>query len=323
MRDVARLAGVSIKTVSRVVNDEPSVRPETGERVLAAVSELGFRRNDMARSLRSGRQTLSLGLVIGDLSNPFYSAIARGVESVAWEHQSLVISGSSEEDPERERQLVADLAARRVDGLLIVPAAADQRHLRPEITLGTPVVFIDRRPSTPKADSIVLDNEGGMRQGVEHLLTAGHSRIALLVDRLSIPTMQIRLDSFRKAVTSAGRKVDEDLIRVDIHDPATATAVTAQILDSKTPPTAIFTCNNRITVGVVEEMYRRGLDIEVVGFDDFELSRLVPVRLTVVSYDAQELGRRAAAQLFRRIGGSTSRAVHDVVDTHLVKRGLH
>jgi len=321
MHDVASRSGVSIKTVSRVVNDEPAVRAATAERVLAAISELGFQRNDMARSLRSGRQTLSIGLVIGDLANPFYSAIARGVEASAWEHQSVVISGSSEEGPERERQLVAALASRRVDGLLIVPAAPDQRHLAREIAMGTPVVFMDRRPTNPRTDSIVLDNDGGVRQGVEHLLKAGHRRIALLADSQDIQTMKVRVNSFKKAMAAAGRPVDEDLVRVGLHDPAMARAATAEILAAKRRPTAFFTCNNRVTLGVVEELFHRGEDLEVVGFDDFELSHLVPIRLHVIAYDACELGRRAAEQLFQRISGSTAPLVHDVVETTLLKRG--
>ena len=146
MNDVARIAEVSLKTVSRVVNGEPNVRPETEERVLLAIRRLGFRRNDAARSLRQRHRSRTLGLVIGDVGNPFYSAIARGVEQVLRSRDMLLITGSSDEDPEQERELVRELLERRVDGLIIAPAATDHRYLLADMEHGVAIVFIDRPP---------------------------------------------------------------------------------------------------------------------------------------------------------------------------------
>src|SRR6266536_1570426 len=176
MRDVAKAAAVSLKTVSRVVNDEGGVRPETAARVHEAIVTLGFRRNDMARVLRQGRSSGTLGLVIEDVANPFYSDITRAVERVARSRGYLVIAGSSDEDPERERDLVRTLCERRVEGLLIVPAGDDHRFLLPDLHVGMAVVFMDRPPGGIQADTILIDNVDGARQATEHLLAHGRGR---------------------------------------------------------------------------------------------------------------------------------------------------
>ena len=321
MPDVARVAGVSIKTVSRVINNEPAVRSETAERVLAAVAELGFRRNDVARNLRSGRATSSIGLVIGDLGNPFYSSIARVVEEVARGHGSLLVTGSSEENPEREQELVRSLLERRVDGLIVVPTPGDHRFLRAEIDLGTPVVFLDRAARGARADTVLLDNEGGARAAAAHLLDRGHKQVAVLADSLSIPTIAERVAGCRAELEERGTGLPDALLALDVHTPAAASEALGRLLDARSAPTAVFAANNRITVGVIEEVHRRGATLDVVGFDDFELSHLVPVPLHVVAYDVHALGRRAAELLFERIGGHTGRARKVVLPTTLVARG--
>src|ERR687895_2527828 len=167
MVDVARLAGVSLKTVSRVVNHEAGVRPETESRVRGAVEALGYRANDIARNLRRGRPSATIGLVIEDVRNPFYSGIARAVEEVARRHGYVVITANSDEDPASERTAVGTLLERRVGGLLIVQAGRDHAYLREEVRLGTPVVFMDRPSDSIEGDEILLENVGGAGQGTE------------------------------------------------------------------------------------------------------------------------------------------------------------
>ena len=177
MRDVASTAGVSLKTVSRVVNREPGVHADTAARVEVAIASLGFARNDVARSLRHGRAE-AIGLVIEDVANPFYSAIARTVEDAAHARGHIVITGSCEEDPEREQQLVGRLLRRSVDALLIVPAGADHRYLEPELAAGTPLVFLDRPAVGIEADTVLLDNLGGVvRPGADELGALGHAGV--------------------------------------------------------------------------------------------------------------------------------------------------
>lgn len=318
--DVARAAGVSIKTVSRVVNNE-STRPETAERVLEAVRRLGFRRNDMASNLRSGRRSASVGLIIEDLGNPFYSAIASAVEEVARRNDTLLITASSEEDSDRERQLVLELCKRRVDGVLAVPAGDDHRYLRAEIELGTPVVFVDRPPGGLDADTVLIDNAGGARAAVAHLLGRGHRSLGLLVDSLGIYTARERLTGALAALAEHGLPAPAGTVRDGLHHPAAAAAAVAALLDGDRPPTAFFCSNNRITVGAVQELWRRGDDAAVVGFDDFELSHLLPRPVTIVGYDVREIGRRSAELLFARIAGSRAKPARLVLPTTLVERG--
>src|SRR5919199_2942753 len=203
MRDVASTAGVSLKTVSRVVNREPGVHADTAARVQAAIADLGFARNDVARSLRHGRAG-AIGLVIEDVANPFYSAIARTVEEAAHVRGHIVITASCQEDPEREHELVRRLLRRSVDALLIVPAGDDHRWLAPELEAGTPLVFLDRPPGGLDADTVLLDNEGGARAGVAHLLAHGHERIAFVGDGPALHTARERLAGYRRALADAG-----------------------------------------------------------------------------------------------------------------------
>ena len=213
MVDVAKRADVALKTVSRVVNNEPAVASELVDRVLAAIAELGFRRNDIARNLRSLRVNATIGLLIEEIANPFYATIASVTADIAAAHDTLLITTSSEEDPERERELLLDLTSRRVDGLLVVPAGQDHSFLRREIEMGTPVVFLDRPAGELLADTVLLDNQGGSRAGVRQLLAAGHRRIGVLLDSLTVYTMQERLAGAQAEFAAAGVRYDPALIR--------------------------------------------------------------------------------------------------------------
>jgi len=314
MVDVAYRAGVSVKTVSRVVNNAPYVQQDLIDRVLAAVAELGFRRNGIAHTLRSGRATSTIGLVIEEIANPFYATIAAAAAEVARQHDTLLITASSEEDPDREQHLLLDLCSRRVDGLLVVPASLDHGFLRPEVQMGLPVVFLDRPGGGLEADTVLLDNRGGARDGVRHLLDQGHRRIAVLFDSLRVYTMKERVEGAQEA--------SPVVVQGGVRDPDTAARVVGEMLDAADPPTAFFSTNNRITVGIVGELWRRGSDAALVGFDDFELSHLMPRPLTVISYDTGALGREAAQLLFSRIDGSRSGPRLVTLPTRLLQRGL-
>jgi LacI family transcriptional regulator len=325
MRHVAERAGVSLKTVSRVINAEPGVASHTATRVAAAIDELGFQRNDLARSLRQGGTSATLGLVIEDVANPFYSAIAQAVEAAARERGYMVITGSCEEDPERERELVLALLRRRVDALLLVPAARGRDHtwLARELGGGTPVVFLDRPPQGIAADAVLLDNHGGARAAVEHLLAQGHRRIAYLADPGELSTAAERLAGYRAAMEAAGVPVDSELVRLGTHDARQAEAVVRELLalPPGRRPTAIFTGNNRHTVGAVRAL--RGLEQEIalVGFDDFELADLLAMPTTVVRHDSYSLGAQAAALAFIRLDGDDDPPRRVVIPTALVPRG--
>jgi LacI family transcriptional regulator len=321
MTDVAAAAGVSLKTVSRVVNAEPGVTPETAARVREAIEQLGFRRNYVAGALRRGQRFRMLGLVIEDVGNPFYSAIARGVEEATRERGQLLITGSSDEDPVRERELALLFCERRVDGLLIVPAGDDHRYLVPDLRVGMHVVFIDRPPGNIEADAVLLDNAGGARAAAEYLLRRGHRRIAMVVDETAIFTQRERWRGFCDALAAAGQTIDDTLVRFGVHDVATAEHVTGELLSFPSPPTAIFAANNRISIGVLRALAAHGADVEVVGFDDLELAELLARPLTTVSYDPADLGRKAAGLLVSRLEGDERPPQRVILPTALVIRG--
>jgi LacI family transcriptional regulator len=320
MVDVARVSGVSLKTVSRVVNDEPGVGSETAARVRKAIASLGYRPNDIARSLRRRQRARTVGLVIEDLRNPFYSTIARAVEEVAREQGHMVIVGNSDEDPTGERALVGTLLERRVSGLLLVPAGRDHSYLKEEVSLGMPVVFMDRPPGKLEADCILIDNVGGARAATEHLLAGGHRRIGAVGDPPTIYTIAERVAGFQEAFARSGLELDESLLRVGARDVLEAEAATRELLALSDPPTAIFATNNRACIGVLRALRGNGAaGVAVVGFDDFELADMLSV--TVVRHDPRQMGRRAIELLFARLAGDERPPQRIVLPTELVVRG--
>jgi LacI family transcriptional regulator len=315
MRDVADRAGVSLKTVSRVINAEAGVTAATAERVTAAIAELGFERNDLAASLRHGRSSHTLGLVIEDVANPFYSVIAQAVEAVARERGFLLITTSAGEDAKRERELVAALLRRRVDALLIVPAGPDHRYL----ASSTRAVFLDRPPLGIDADTVLLDDVGGARSAVEHLIAHGHTRIACVADDAGLYTMRERIAGYHGALQTAGIAPDPALLLTGSSDVATAQAAVAELLALPDPPTAILTANNRNTVGALHAFGGDPGAPALVGFDDFELADLLGT--TVVRADPWKLGEQAAALAFARLDGDERPPMRLTIPTELVARG--
>jgi LacI family transcriptional regulator len=323
MNDVAARAQVGLKTVSRVVNGEAGVTPAMAERVRAAIAELGFRRNDSARLLRQGR-TASIGLLIEDLGDPFSAQLGRAVEDVAREHGSLVFTGSSGEDPQRERDLALTFCARRVDGLVVIPSGEDHRYLLPEMDAGVAVVFVDRPAQRIATDAVLTDNAGGARQGVAHLIRHGHRRIGYLGDLPRIHTAAQRLHGYRQAMAQAGLPLEETWIAMGPTDPATVTAAVQRLTSpggGGTPVTALFTGNNRITLAALRALANLEHAPALVGFDDLELADLLTPGLTVVAQDPLALGRAAAELLFQRLSGDTSPPRRMEFPTRLVPRG--
>ncbi len=324
MRDVAVLAGVSIKTVSRVVNREPGVSPALVSKVQHAAREIDFRPDLTASSLRrTDRQTATIGLLLEDIANPFSAALHRAVEDVARSRGVVAFAGSLDEDADRERELAAAFAARRVDGLIVVPAGRDHAYLAREREAGMPMVFVDRPPSHLDADAVLADNRMGARGGVEHLLRVGHRRIAYLGDLVAISTARERHAGYLDAIAAAGIPADPSIIRDDLHALDAAESATAEILSHPDPPTAVFAAQNLVTIGAIRAIRRLGLQhrVALVGFDDFLLADLLEPPVTVVAQEPATMGRLAAETLFRRLDGDTSRTTTLIVATTLIVRG--
>lgn len=323
MRDVAALAGVGLKTVSRVVNGVPTVAPELAERVRTAMDKLGYRPNLTATSLRrSDGRTQTIGLLVEDVGNPFSAALFRAVEDVARERRVLVLSGSLDEDPDRERELARTLIDRRVDGLIIAPAGSDHRYVLAEQQAGTTFVFVDRLPSPLLADAVVTDNRPAAMRAVQHLLDVGHRRIGYLGDRLAIQTARDRLAGYVDAMTAAGLAVDDTLVRNELRSAAEAQAAAIESLRSPEPPQAFFASQNLVTIGAVRALHELGVarDVALVGFDDVSLGDLVVPGITVMAQDPTAIGRLAATRLFARLDDDRSPvAVHTVPSTLIVR----
>jgi len=324
MKEVARVADVSLATVSRVINGTGDVRPDLAERVRHAVNLLGYRRDLTASTLRrADRHSASIGLIIEDVSNPFFSAVHRGVEDVARPRGVLTFVGSSDEMPTRERELAEAFGARGVDGLVIVPCASDQSYLMRDHRAGTALVFVDRPPRYMPGDAVVCDNLGGARSAVEHLLAAGHRRIAFLGDRVGVFTAIERRAGYHAALAAAGIAPDPALERTDLYDSELAEAAARELLLAPNRPSALFTGQNLITIGAIRALRALGMQrkIALAGFDDVMLGDLVDPGITVVAQDPYQLGRQAGELLFARLAGLETPERRVVVPTRLIARG--
>lgn len=320
MNDLAVAAGVSLKTVSRVINGEPGVTPGTLQKVEAAIESLGYARNDLAASLRSGVSSNTIGLVIEDVANPFYALIAQAVEDIAREHSSLLITTSAREDPARERELVHALLRRRVDAMLIVPASPDHRYIERAGFAGH-TVFLDRPPALTDADAVLIDNAAGAQLAVTHLLRQGHRRIAIVGDTRALYTAGERLDGYTHALELAGIGLEPELVSMGHSTWESATAAVRQLLElpASSRPTAIFAANNRCTVGALHALHDDPRAIALVGFDEFELADLLGV--TVVRTDPYRIGQVAAQIAFSRIDGDERSPQRVMLPVDLIVRG--
>ncbi|WP_055527938.1 LacI family DNA-binding transcriptional regulator [Streptomyces graminilatus] len=323
LTDVAREVGVSAKTVSRVLNEDGPASAQTREQVLAAVARLGFQPNLMARNIRVGGPDTTVGLVVPDLGNPFFGAVARSIEDTVRDRGLTLLMGSSADDPERERALTDKFLARRVSILIVVPSVgADHAHLKSHRTAGLPVIFLDRPGVGLATDSIVSSNRAGAHDGVAHLVAHGHRRLGFVGDLpLKLYTRRERLAGYRSALQEADIPYDRSLV-VNAHDQRDAEAATAQLLRLPDPPTALFAGNNIVAMGIVAELARsKRKDVAVVAFDDLSLAEALEPALTVVAQDAEELGRAAATTALTRLDGDRTRARTITVSTRLIVRG--
>jgi LacI family transcriptional regulator len=318
LRDVAALSGVSLKTASRVLNGEPHVSAATADKVRVAAQRLGFRRNAIARDLRAGARSSLVGLIISDLANPFYSRVARGAERRLRASGLQLITASSNEDPELEHTLVAEMLERRVSAMLIVTSATDHGYLETERRLGLPVVFLDRVPEDVVADTIVLDNDGGVHRAVQYLLENEHRRIGLVGDLVRLATFRERVAAFEAAMTEAGIRDWRRYVRADCHDVAAAQRAVRELLAIDPPPTALLTTNNLITTGALRALRGVTDPPALVGFDDFDLADVLG--LTVIGHDPERMGELGAEQIVTRLAGADGPARRVRLPTELIER---
>ena len=320
LEDVARLAGVSSKTVSRVFTHRELVAPDTVERVLAAAKRLRFRPNPLARNLRRGGPTNTIGFIMGELSNPFYYKLAAGIErELAANGYSLVVA-TTDDTAEGEERVADALLSQRLGALLLIPVAEDQSYLEGERHLGTPVIAIDRPARNLVADSIVLENHRGVFEATTRLLERGHRRIGYICNPASVYTQAERLRGYRDALAAYG--IDDssrwERLADDLSTPADG--FIADLLAQDDAPTAIITGNNRVTVAALRVLRDRGdRSTALIGFDDFDTADVLGV--TVINYDPLALGRAAATLAIERMQDPAGFTRQLEMPTWLVPRG--
>ncbi|WP_216853140.1 LacI family DNA-binding transcriptional regulator [Phytoactinopolyspora halotolerans] len=319
LADVARLAGVSAKTVSRVFSGNAYVADQTRDRVMAAANRLRFRPNDLARSLRHGGVANTVGFVMGDITNQFYFQVAAGMERELAKHGITMILAATEDDPGSEERVVETLLNQRVRALVIVPIAADQSYLEGERQLGTPVICVDRPARNLVADAIVLRNRSGTADAVRALVTNGHRRIGFICSPGGLYTHEQRLAGYRDALREAGVTDSRRWERLKDVDGRPDEESARELMALPDPPTAIVAGNNHASAGVIRALGERRSEIAFIGFDDFELADALGI--SVIAYDTLEMGRRAALRLLERLDDPTGPPQHIEVDTHVIARG--
>ena len=323
MKEVAALAGVGTKTVSRVVNGEPLVSESTSQRVWAAVRELDYHVDLRAGSLRRpGGATHTIALLVSSVANPFAGEVHRGVEDVARERDVAVIASSLDEDPEREARAVRDSMRRHVDGIIVDTVSSGGSALGSILDLGVPVVFVDRVPRGVEADCVTSDTREAAARATRHMLAHGHRRLALLTEPLTVPTAAERRRGFLDALGEGGLSRDDVVSATGLTGAAAAEEALSLMLRSADPPTAVFSAQNLVTEGALHALWRAGVQHAVahVGFDDIPLADLLDPALTGVRQDPRRMGRLAAERLFRRLQGPLA-PERLVVPTELIVRG--
>jgi LacI family transcriptional regulator len=334
IHDVARAAGVSSATVSHVINNSRFVAPETRQRVLDAIEALQYRRDGIARSLRRSR-TGTLGLVVSDISNPFFSDLVRGVEDRLYglDRGYNLILCNTDENPEKEKLYLDVLLEKRIDGLILAPVGANQAYLRTLLADGFPLVFVDRRLPGVAADAVLLDNAPAAQALTTHLLCLGHRRIVVLRATLMANSIDERIEGYRAALAEAGIVPEADDMLSSESDIDRACAVGMAMLQSGRRPDAVFCTNNFMTLGMLRALHRSGLrcpeDMAVAGFDDFPWAEDFAPRLTVVAQPAYAMGEEAVRLLTDRMAhGPEHPAVRTMLNGRMIVRescgaGLH
>jgi LacI family transcriptional regulator len=310
IKDVAKRAGVSPMTVSRVINESDRVSPETQRRVQEAIADLGYIPSRLARSL-SGRRTGTLAVIVPDVANPFFTLIVRAAEEVARRSSYRVILCDTRADLAVERDVIEELIAHRVEGIVIAPVSdRSKTHLARLARFGVPFVLIDRTVTGIECDAVVGDSVGGAQQLVEHLVGLGHRRIGLIVETDEVSTARERRRGYESALRTVGLPLDPALVVEATPDPEGGFDGMRRLLSADDPPSAVFAVNNLVALGAIEAVRDAGLDVPddvaLVCFDDIELaSRLYPF-LTALEQPAETFGKLGTQVLLERIHGRGS-----------------
>jgi DNA-binding LacI/PurR family transcriptional regulator len=322
MKEIAERAQVSIGTVSHVVNGTSPVREKLRSRVLEVIANLGYQPSALARALRRD-STNMLGMVIPDITNPFFPGVVRGVEDVAFKKSYRVILCNTDNDPSKEKAYIDELRSYRPAGLLIIPAA--ERGLSSElgysIPQGIPLIFLDRRPMDWKGDAVIVANEDGAFQATQHLLKMGHTRLAMLSGPPHVAVAGQRLAGFRRALAKHKVAILPEYVQETRFDRDSGYRSALRLLNMLPRPTAIFAANDMVALGALLAIRELGLhcpnDVSLIGFDDLELGMFTDPALSSVHQSGYQMGATAARILLERIAGKKGRPQQIVLPTEL------
>jgi LacI family transcriptional regulator len=316
IRDVAKLAGVAPITASRVISNSGYASDEVRQRVNQAAEQLGYVPNVLARSLRSKR-TRTLALVLTDITNPFWTTVARGVEDAASEEGYHVIFCNTDESASKQESYLEALIQKQVDGILLVPARSKESPIKLLHQQNVQVVLLDRHLSNMEADVVRCDSSGGAYQLVQLLLKLGHRRIAILSGPSGVSSADDRVAGYQRALQEAGLKTEDQLIIYGDFSLESGYQMTHDLLAMTPRPTALFASNNFIAIGALKALHDAGLvvpeDMSVVGFDDLPAAIVVEPFLTVAFQPAYEMGQRATKRLLECLNGQVSDGVQEIV----------
>jgi DNA-binding LacI/PurR family transcriptional regulator len=322
MRQIAVRAAVSIGTVSHVINGTARVRPKLRERVLEAIHSLGFQPSALAQGLRTNR-TRMLGMIIPDITNPFFPGVVRGAEDVAFKHSYRIVLCNTDNDPAKESLYFTELRSYRTAGLLIIPAAGSDiaSALKPGTPGIPPVVCLDRCPDGWTGDAVTVANELGAYRATQHLIQAGHRHLAVITGPSRLANSVERLKGFRRALKEARLALPAEFVQEAAFDTRSGFQAARRLLRMLPLPTAIFACNDLMALGVLHAVHELGLrcpeDLSLVGFDNLEFCEYTSPALTSVYQPGYQLGAAAANLLLERINGTRDRAKRMVLETEL------
>lgn len=323
MADVARESGVSLMTVSRVINDKGDVSDDTRQRVLAVIERMDYRPSGIARSLATQR-TGTIGLLVPDISNPFFADIARGVADAAYLDDYSVFLCSSDEDPTRELEFVASLEEKRVDGLIVCSSRLSRQDLTVALARHSNVVLINRRAADSGASAVLADDEAGARMIMQHFLSRGHRCIAFLAGPVASYSGKARLSGYRSLLEASSITFQPEMVR---HCAPTAEggAEVAELLLAEHPGiTALFCYNDLVAVGALRTCMQRGLkvphQIVIAGFDDITIADLVNPPLTTCRVPRYDIGVQANRLLLDQINSEPCNGCETVLPVELVVR---
>jgi LacI family transcriptional regulator len=320
---VARLANVSIATVSRTINHIPTVNPKMAKRVWEVIGELDYFPNTQARSLVSGRSRL-LGLIVSEITNPFFPELIQGFEDVAVEHGYEILIGSTNYDPERMKRCIRRMVERKAEGVAVMTFGIEEPLLDQLADRKVPLVFVDVGPERPGISLLRVDYHHGIRQGVQHLAALGHRDIAFVTGPLRLHSAHSRLAAFHRAVQECGIVVDKGRIIEGDHTMEGGMAAAEKLLTGAKLPTAVMCSNDVTAIGVLHEAYRAGLrvpdDLSVIGFDNIHLTQMTIPPLTTIQMSCFELAKAAVLALKAHVEGTPAPKREYPIETRLVVR---